>query len=164
MKSFKASSILFILLLAVWVMLTGTSKQELLAGIIVSFILAFLMKRFAVIFDGLRLSPALVWNLPLYIVIFVWEIIKSNIDVALRVINPRLPINPGIVKITTNLKSDIGKLALANSITLTPGTLTVDVRGDDLYIHCIDAVNEDVEKASKRIAGRFESVLKGIFK
>jgi multicomponent Na+:H+ antiporter subunit E len=56
------------------------------------------------------------------------EIIKANLDVALRVIKPVIPINPGIVKVKTKLKTPMGRLILTNSITLTPGTLTVDIK------------------------------------
>jgi multicomponent Na+:H+ antiporter subunit E len=79
--------------------------------------------------------------------------------VAKRVIDPKLPINPGIVAIKTDLKEDYKKLILANSITLTPGTITMDVQGDTLYIHWIDATTSDIQKASKEIAGSFEEVL-----
>lgn len=84
-------------------------------------------------------------------------------DVAYRVLHPKRPINPGIVKIKTELKSDIGKLALANSITLTPGTMSVDVEGDHLYIHWIDVEDSSVEIASKKISKPFEKYLKKVF-
>ena len=87
----------------------------------------------------------------------------ANLDVARRVISPTIPINPGIVEIKTNLKSDIGRLFLANSITLTPGTLTVDIKDDRLYIHWIDVSSSDVEVATKEIAGKFEKYLEVIY-
>jgi multicomponent Na+:H+ antiporter subunit E len=75
-----------------------------------------------------------------------------------------MPINPGIVKIKTNLKTDSGITALANSITLTPGTLVVDVTDDGyLYIHWINVKAEDVEQATKQIAERFEWFIRRIF-
>jgi multicomponent Na+:H+ antiporter subunit E len=89
--------------------------------------------------------------------------IKSNLDVAKRVVDPKLPINPGIVKVKTKLKSDIAKLALANSITLTPGTLTIDVSGQYFYIHWIDVKDTDVQKASEDIVAGFEKYLEVIF-
>ncbi|MFA5085679.1 MAG: Na+/H+ antiporter subunit E, partial [Candidatus Omnitrophota bacterium] len=60
-----------------------------------------------------------------YVVIFLWECLKANIDVAFRVIHPYLPIRPGTVKIKTSLRSDIGLTFLANSLTLTPGNTTI---------------------------------------
>jgi multicomponent Na+:H+ antiporter subunit E len=81
------------------------------------------------------------------------------------VINPKLPINPGIVKVKTTLKSDTALTFLANSITLTPGTLCVDIVAEEglLYIHWIDVKSQDVEKASQLIVTKFENVLKKIF-
>ena len=60
--------------------------------------------------------------------------IKANIDVAYRVLHPARPIKPGIVRIRTSLKNPVGKLALANSITLTPGTMTMQIVKDRHYI------------------------------
>ena len=91
------------------------------------------------------------------------EIVKANLDVAYRVIHPRMPIKPGIVVIKTNLKQDIAKLILANSITLTPGTLTLDIKEDKLLIHWIDVKAEDKDEATKIVGERFEKYLKVIF-
>jgi multicomponent Na+:H+ antiporter subunit E len=87
------------------------------------------------------------------------------VDVAYRVLHPQLPINPAIVKVKTDLKSDTALTFLANSITLTPGTMCVDIDKEAgvLYIHWIDAKTTDVEEATHRIAGPFESTLKEIF-
>ena len=84
---------------------------------------------------------------------------------AYRVIHPKLPINPGIVKVKTTLKTDTALTFLANSITLTPGTLSVDIDKDNgiLYIHWIDVKAKDVEGATKIIVERFEKILKKIF-
>jgi multicomponent Na+:H+ antiporter subunit E len=88
---------------------------------------------------------------------------KANFDVAYRVLHPKMPISPGIVKVKTKLKSEIGIAFLANSITLTPGTFTVDLKGQHLYIHCINVKHMDVEEASKDILERFEKLLIKIF-
>jgi multicomponent Na+:H+ antiporter subunit E len=75
-----------------------------------------------------------------------------------------MPINPGIVKIKTRLKTDAGITALANSITLTPGTLTVDLTDDGfLYVHWINVKSTDTEEATRLIAERFEYFLEKIF-
>jgi multicomponent Na+:H+ antiporter subunit E len=91
------------------------------------------------------------------------DLIKSNFDVARRVLNPALPIKPGIVEVKTKLKSKFARMLLANSITLTPGTLTVDVKDDSFFIHWIDVKNEDVEAASKEIVEKFEKYLEVIY-
>ena len=79
--------------------------------------------------------------------------------------HPQLPINPGIVKVKTRLKSDTALTFLANSITLTPGTLTVDIDRDNgvLYIHWLNVKAKDVETATKIIVERFERILSKIF-
>jgi multicomponent Na+:H+ antiporter subunit E len=67
-----------------------------------------------------------------------------------------------VVQVRTNLRSDLGKLLLANSITLTPGTLTVDVEGDLLLIHWIDCpAGIDMAEATRLIAADFEKHLRG---
>lgn len=90
-------------------------------------------------------------------------IVQSTMDVARRIIKKKIPLNPGIVKVKTNLKSKAGRMILANSITLTPGTLTVDVQDDYYYIHWIDITAMDVEGASREIVEGFEKYLEVIF-
>ncbi|MFA7123327.1 MAG: Na+/H+ antiporter subunit E, partial [Candidatus Delongbacteria bacterium] len=82
---------------------------------------------------------------------------------ALRVIKPVIPINPGIVKVKTKLKSPMGRLMLTNSITLTPGTLTVDIKDDTLYIHWIDVKDKEESGATEKIVSNFEKYLEVIF-
>ncbi|WP_456399920.1 Na+/H+ antiporter subunit E [Mesoaciditoga sp.] len=107
-----------------------------------------------------RLGILLFWYLP----VFIWEMLKANLHVAAIVLNPKMPIKPGIVKIKTNLKSPVAKVWLANSITLTPGTLSMDIDGQYLYIHWITVKTKDVEKATQEIAGSFEKILEAMFK
>jgi multicomponent Na+:H+ antiporter subunit E len=73
-----------------------------------------------------------------------------------------MPIRPGIVKVRTTLKSDLGKTLLANSITMTPGTITVDIIGEYLYIHWIYVRSEDPEIYTGMITGAFEKYIKKI--
>ncbi|MBP1925997.1 multicomponent Na+:H+ antiporter subunit E [Sedimentibacter acidaminivorans] len=74
----------------------------------------------------------------LYFVVLIKEIFKSNFHVAKIVLSPKLNISPSIVIINTKLKSELNKTILANSITLTPGTLTLDMYDDKLIVHCLD--------------------------
>ena len=100
-----------------------------------------------------------------YIPVLLWEVLKANIDVAYRVVHPKLPIRPGIVEVKTSLRSDIALTLLANSITLTPGTMSVDIGKENtvLYIHWIDVRERDSEAATKIIVERFERILRKIF-
>jgi multicomponent Na+:H+ antiporter subunit E len=140
----------------------GAARQEILAGAILSLALAYwghpyLSKR------GLSaFSPKRILCIIFYVPVFFYECVKANLDVAYRVVHPKMPIQPGIVAIRTSLKSDVGKLMLANSITLTPGTLTVDVSEEYLFIHWINVESTDVEEAGRLIGGRFEKYLKVI--
>ena len=82
---------------------------------------------------------------------------------ARRILSPGLPIYPAVVEVHTELRSSLGKLLLANCITLTPGTLTIDVVNDTLRIHWIDARDAmDIEQATRQIAERFEKQLMGV--
>jgi len=71
----------------------------------------------------------------------------------------RLPIDPGIVKVQTGLKTPLGRLLLTNSITLTPGTITVEMKGPDIYVHWINVQDSDPVAATKAIVGDFEKYL-----
>lgn len=75
-----------------------------------------------------------------------WAIFKANIDVTLRVLHPRLPISPTLVQVRTSQKSDLGRVIYANSITLTPGTVSVETEADTITVHAIARdVAEDLE-------------------
>jgi len=79
------------------------------------------------------------------------------------VLHPKMPIKPGIVIIKTELKQDIAKMLFANSITLTPGTFTLDIKGDELLIHWIYVKTQKKEESTKEIGERFEKYLKVVF-
>jgi multicomponent Na+:H+ antiporter subunit E len=98
-----------------------------------------------------------------YIPVFFWYVMVANLDVVYRVVHPDMPIHPGIVKVKTTLKNPVGRTVLANSITLTPGTLTVDMVDDYLYIHWINVQAEDIEGATHHIVSKFEGMLRRIF-
>jgi multicomponent Na+:H+ antiporter subunit E len=162
----KSKLVLFIVGFIVWSLLTWPLDfQHLIAGAIVAAFVAFITG------DLFSRRPhhfghivRYIWFC-YYVPMFLWECLKANIDVALRVLNPRLPINPGIVKVKTTLKSDTGLTFLANSITLTPGTLCVDIDAEKgiLYIHWIDVKSQDIDKATELIVKPFEKILKKIF-
>jgi multicomponent Na+:H+ antiporter subunit E len=95
----------------------------------------------------------------IYLVVLIWECIKANFDVAYRVLHPRMPIKPGIVKVRLQLKSEFARAMLSNSITMTPGTIAVDIIGDDLYVHWIYVSSDDPETYTRQVAGRFEKYI-----
>ena len=163
----KSRVVLFVLAFFVWCFLSWVPDwQHIVVGIFVAGCVAFITGDFFIQRPGALAHPMRYRYFILhYFPVFLWEVIKANIDVAYRVLHPKLPINPGIVKVKTTLKSDTALTFLANSITLTPGTLTVDIDRDKgvLYIHWIDVKAKDVEAATKIIVERFERILKNVF-
>ncbi len=155
---------LFILLCLIWFALTSPARiEELIIGIIISFILSLVLFKDYKALGLPNFSIKRIVFFIIYSLILFWEIIKANFDVAYRIIHPKMPIKPGIVIIKTRLKSNIGKLALANSITLTPGTFTLDIVDDRLLIHWINVKSTDIEKDTKIIGEKFEKYLRIIF-
>jgi multicomponent Na+:H+ antiporter subunit E len=163
MKRFKHTVLLFLFLMLLWVLLTPNDMQEIWAGITVSALVALFTLGLEPVLGDLKLTPKAFAYAIAFFFVFLKELVVSNIDVARRVINPKLPIKPGIVKVKTKLKSNIAKMMLANSITLTPGTLTVDIKGEYLYIHWIEIQHDDLEGATHDIVAKFEKYLEVIF-
>jgi multicomponent Na+:H+ antiporter subunit E len=140
--------------------------QHLVVGVIAALFVSILTGDLFIQRPHVLKHPRRYWSFFFeYLPVFLWEIIRANIDVAYRVLHPRLPINPGIVKVKTILKSDTALTFLANSITLTPGTMSVDIDADNgiLYVHWIDVKAKDIESATNIIVKRFEKILKKIF-
>ncbi|MCS7179967.1 MAG: Na+/H+ antiporter subunit E [bacterium] len=161
---------LIFLLFIAWIFLTWPFGKEIDWQILISgiFISIFVGSIFGELFTenphkffGFK---RYLWAI-LYLPYWFWYCILANLDVAYRVLHPNLPIRPGIVKVKTNLKSKSGLTALANSITLTPGTMTVEIEPENgyLYIHWIYVKTDDIEKASELIVRRFEKILERIF-
>ncbi|MFH1269998.1 MAG: Na+/H+ antiporter subunit E [Candidatus Omnitrophota bacterium] len=162
----KSQIILFILALLIWLFLTWPADpQHLIVGVFICVFVSFVTgDMFVKRPHTFKQFTRYLWFL-YYVPLFVWECIKANIDVAYRVSHPALPINLGIVKVKTTLKSDTGLTFLANSITLTPGTMSVDIDEENgfLYIHWIDVKEQDTQKATEIIVKRFEDILRRIF-
>jgi len=155
---------LFLFLMLVWLALTSTvNLQELTAGIIISLILSLVLSKNYLELGLPPLSIKRIFFSIVYILVLLLEIVRANFDVAYRVIHPKMPIKPGIVTIKTSLKQDIAKLILANSITLTPGTFTLDILGDTLLVHWINVKGKNMKERTKLIAGKFEKYLRIIF-
>ncbi len=154
----------FIIYFIIWLLLTWSLKfQEVMVGIVVAFIVTLLTRDLFPDEMIKFLNPVRFFWAIIYLPYLIFYIILANFDVAYRVLNPNLPILPGIVKVKTTLKSELAKTILANSITLTPGTLTVEIDEDDYYIHWIYISTEDPEEQRKIIIGRFERMLRRIF-
>ncbi|MCD6383184.1 MAG: Na+/H+ antiporter subunit E [Thermoplasmata archaeon] len=138
--------------------------QEAAIGLIISIGIGIISVRYMRVEEpSKRMGAKGVVHLFAYFLTLVVAIIKANLQMARIVISPRLPIRPGIVRIKTSLKSSTGKLFLSNSITLTPGTLTLNVMGDEMYIHWVYVKEGTREERGKEIKGAFERHLKEVF-
>ena len=123
------------------------SVEEIVAGIILALGIGALSRLILCKNKNYRMmNPVRLLQLAIYIPgPFFVELTKANLDVAYRVITGR--IRPGIIRLKSGMKSDFALIMLAHSITLTPGTLSVDVDENthDLFIHVIH-IDEETEK------------------
>jgi multicomponent Na+:H+ antiporter subunit E len=154
----------FIILLGFWLLFTfNLETQNLIVGAVAALLTVLVFAKHFVKPVWKMLQPQRYFWFVLYMIVFIWECIKANFDVAYRVLHPAMPIKPGIVKVKLSLKTNIARTILANSITMTPGTISVDLIDDTLYIHWIYVSSTDPEIYSKKVAGRFEKYIKRIF-
>ena len=129
---------LFIILLISWLLWSGLYKPLLIGLGIFSCVLSLWLAtrmgffRHAMTLRSMLRLPAMWWWL-------LQEVIKSSLEVARVVLSPNTPIQPEVVELHTTEKSDSGKVILGNSITLSPGTVTIDVYKDRLLVHCLTA-------------------------
>jgi len=161
----------FVIVFVIWMLLTLSKQtgydiftlQNILAGVVAAAICTALFGRISPHNVAKMFNPVRIFWFLVFLPDFIWYCFLANLDVAYRVLNVNMPIRPGIVKVKTRLKSEMGKTFLANAITLTPGTLTVDIIGDTLYIHWIYVSTDDPENQTKRIVDRFENYLVKVF-
>ncbi|HSM23323.1 MAG TPA: Na+/H+ antiporter subunit E [Anaerolineaceae bacterium] len=91
-----------------------------------------------------------------FVIFFLWEIILSNIRLTMTILSPQMKLRPAVVAVPLDLKSDIGIVMLSHMITLTPGTLSLDISSNrhTLYVHVYDL--DDPDKFIDRIKSKFE--------
>jgi multicomponent Na+:H+ antiporter subunit E len=132
-------AITFFLLFAFWILLSGRFDLfHLTLGIICSILVAYLSHDLLLINVRLgdfrnrarRFFIAGPW--------FLGQIFSANLHVAYLALSPKMPIDPQVIRFKTKLETDISWVALANSITLTPGTITVDIREGEFFVHALD--------------------------
>lgn len=150
------SCILFIF----WLLLSGLfDLVHLTFGVISAFLVSYLSSNLLIGDKKMTLKPEKIILFFSYLIYLIYNIVLSNIDVAYRVLHPSMPINPKIVELKTALDSDIGQTALANSITLTPGTITVNISDGIVCVHALSP-----KTAEKLLCGELEKKLVRVFK
>ncbi len=160
-----------------WLLITGqiisifhgqASVEVLIAGAIVSVLVAAFTAKFFVHTRAFYLWKKIFVLLFYCICVFPVELFKANLDVAVKAFSPLKKIDPGIVKVPVNLESEYGQAMLANSITLTPGTITMDIVEQEgqtyYYIHWIKVKSQDPAEAGDAIKGTLEKWVGRIWK
>ena len=164
----------FVVCYALWLLLVwSVSTRELLLGALVAAVAAWFSGRFFVHKNPAHLfSPVRFFNMVAYCLgVFMWELIKANVNMAKLVLSPKMKFRPGIIRVPgcREITSEYGLAMVANSITLTPGTITLDLSEDDegrnyYYIHWIDVTETDREAAGEIIKGTMEKWIGRIWK
>ncbi len=135
-----------LVLFGVWLLLAGFFAPLLLGlGVLSCVIVLSIANRMDVI-DREGVPIHLGWRILSYWAWLVVEIVKANLDVARRVLDPKLPIHPVLVRVKASQASELGQVIYANSITLTPGTVSMQVAGGEILVHAIaKEMAEDLE-------------------
>jgi multicomponent Na+:H+ antiporter subunit E len=155
---------LWLLLTVIWFAANSSLTPESIAtGAIISAGLTFVFMRSFPAWANVKPSPVRLLHFIRYTGVFAVEMVRANLTMLRYVYAPRIDINPGIVKVKTRLKTPVGRLALANSIALTPGSLVLDLDGDTLTVHWLDVKTTDPEEATRIIVGPFEADLEKTF-
>lgn len=130
--------VLILFLGLVWILLSGHYTPLLMALGAISCLIVWILSHKMDLVDHedhpLHLRPI---KLMTYFAWLCAEVVKSNIDVALRIIKPNLPIRPRLLTVHTSQRTELGQVIYANSITLTPGTVSIDLRGHEIEVHSL---------------------------
>jgi multicomponent Na+:H+ antiporter subunit E len=155
---------LWLLLVAIWFAANSSlAIASISAGALISAALAYIFARKTDVWQDIYFSPSRLYYFILYTGVFLVEIVRANIDMLRYVYAPRIDISPGVVRVKTGLRSPVGRLALASSIALTPGSLVLDIKDDVLFVHWLDVKTTDPDEATRIIAGPFEEHLEKAF-
>ena len=126
---------------SLWVIFNGRVTFEILAaGVLISFLLDMFVKNFlkinltgAGLIKFLKILPEVL----IYVIVLLIEIVKANFAITKLVVAPQISVEPCLVKFKSSLKTHAARVALANSITLTPGTITVELKDNEFLVHAL---------------------------
>ncbi len=157
--------ITFVFSYMLWVFLNlSLSPDVLLIGVPVGLVVAALCSRFLIMdFKASYLSPIRLVYFVRYVAEFIAKLVKANLNIINIILDPSLKIRPGVFRIPVVTKSDFVLTGVSNSITLTPGTITVDAEEGFVYVHQMDSKEIGQDKRKEDIVGGFERYLKGVF-
>jgi len=149
-----------IVMFAFWILLSGEFTFILItSGVVASLITAYLSHDIFIGKADLKTETGRVFKFIVYIPWLLWEIILANVEIAYLVLNPKPLIDPQLVHFKNDLKTDLGIVTLAHSITLTPGTVTVEANREEFIIHAIwqksaeGIIGGEMQRKVKKIEG-----------
>jgi len=162
-ENIASFSLTFAILFVLWAVLsTFFDIVHLSLGLICSLLVAYVSYDLLIRPEGTKHVLTVITTALKFVPYSFWllaQIIKANIDVVMIILNPKLPISPEIIKFNSKLPSDVALATLANSITLTPGTLTLDIdEKNTYYVHCLAKRHGD-----SLLEGRMQSHVARIF-
>jgi multicomponent Na+:H+ antiporter subunit E len=144
---------------AFWLVISASlARADLLLGAALSLLLGWWSACFLWAGHAPRISARQLFALLCYLLLFSGQVFLAAVHVARVVVDPRLPIRPKLITCRTKLRRDISRVAFANSVSLTPGTLTVDMDAADFLVHCLDE-----ESARRILSGELERRVARVF-
>lgn len=135
---------LLFILSGTWLLLSGHTNPLLLSLGLLSVAAVVACASRLEILDDESVPVHLLPGLIRYVPWLIGQVIRSNLDVARRIVSPELPIHPSVVKVDATHHTEVGRVTYANSITLTPGTISLDVSAETIEVHALteDAAND----------------------
>lgn len=164
MKRYASVISTAVVLFCIWIFLTlSFNPHELVLGLAVSLIIA--VATLGAFTGNLfrLLKPSRLAALVNYVFYFLAKMFMANIDVLFRILRPVVPVKPGIVRASLSLNSSRARNIVANSITLTPGTLTVEMTDDFIFVHWISLPEGDIHEETQKMVDGFVDRLERIF-
>lgn len=160
LKRVRAILSLWLVLFVIWLAANGTLAIEVVVtGLVVTFGIAFAYTRSSNIWNDLSFSPGRMLAFCHYSIVFLREMIKSNLKVLGYVYAPKVNIRPGIIEARTRLKSPFARLVLSNTVMLTPGSLTLGIDNETVYIHGLDLDSTDPDANTQTYLEPFDTIL-----
>lgn len=147
-------------LFAIWVAANASLDPVVLGlGAVLTGGIAGALTRAPTLWDDLRLGPRHVAAFLRYTVIFLRELVRSNLTMLRIVYAPRLDIRPGVVPTRTGLSTPMARFALANTVSLTPGSLVMGLQDQTLTVHMLNLETTDIDTNTAAVSGAFEPAL-----
>ncbi len=135
-------------LIGIWLLWSGHYTPQLVSfGVASCLFVLYLSHRMQI--DDEEGAPLLGVRPFIYAPWLIKQIVLANIDVAQRILKPSLPIEPTMIHVKADQRTDLGRVVYANSITLTPGTVSVDVRGNDVVVHALTREGAEFDKSGE---------------